>query len=205
MKALSVKALCAAMLFGSATVSAEWVVGGGIGIADSAATVSSLNDELAATGFNATVTTSDDKRDTLQFFADYRSESWGARLAYVNLGNINATINGTVLDVNAFVDAVSGIHPLSARGWEMDAMYRLPLGEGATLLARAGLYRWRSEYDIGNGTINRTVSSNGTDTTYGLTIEVPLGLEFRGYAEWSRYLIVDDSVDVFGMGVGFAF
>ncbi len=205
MKALNVKLLGAALLLAASSASAEWVVGLGAGLANSDTSVSALNDQLAAAGLTATVSATETRRETLQVFGDYRQGNWGGRLAYVNLGSISATINGTVQDVNAFAALAGDIHPLSARGWEADLLYQRPLTEQLSLLARVGFYRWWSDYDIGNATVSQSVSSSGTDPTFGLALEMPLGLELRGYAEWGRYLIVDEHVDLFGVGVGFAF
>ena len=185
------------------------MVGGNLGIATGEADTNTLNNNLLSRGINAQASSSDVKRRAQQLYIGYDFiPSWGVELAYVDLGDVEVSINGTVLGVDTFLDQAENIYPQTAKGWQLSGVYRYPFSGKLQLMGKAGIYQWTSDYTLELGTIPREVSEDGVDFSIGFGMEAGQWIMqsgFVGHINWQFYQIDGELIDFVALGVSYRF
>jgi len=183
----------------------SWWVGGNIGSARGDTNASDLNNQLTDQGLNATAS-SDDSRKAWQLFLGYQdTPTWGVELGYVDLGEVDTSISGSVTDINAFLASVDDIHPQTAQGWQLSGVYRYPIKQHIWLVLRGGILDWSSKYKLKAAGASRTVKSSGKSGTYGLGAEMEMNEVTRASINYGRYSVDGESISVLSAGVSYRF
>jgi len=187
----------------------QWIVGGSLGVAWGEADSSSLNKQLTDRGINATVSSIDSNRIASQVFVGYEYlPRWGVEVGYVDLGDIEAAINGTLSGINNYFTTGQDIYPQSATGWQVSSIYRYPVGGKLQWSGRLGIYSWTTDYTLQALNNSQKVSDDGMDVIYGLGLEIGEWIKsggIIGQVNWDRYSINGESIDVLGFGVSYRF
>ena len=214
MKRLVTITALASLLLGNEAMAGMWSVGGSLGWATGDTGSGELNRDLAASGLDAKVSSSDDTRGTWQVYLGYDyTENWGVEVAYVDLGEVETTFSGTAADVDAFLASSAEVHPNTAQGWQLSGVYRHPLKylPQFRAVARVGVFVWASEYTLKGNTVSRNVDEDGIDPSFGLGLE--LGLDridwmpqgFVTHIDWDRYEVDGEAVDALSLGLSYRF
>ncbi len=143
-------------------------------------------DELNALG----ATSCDDKDTGYKVFGGYKfNPNFFLEGGYVDFGELKATAPGG--SASATADALF----FSAAG-------AIPLGDRASFYGKVGLFFW-------DGTISATgspdFSDDGNDILFGIGGSFDLTSQFGLRAEWERYDLDGDDVDMLSVGVQFMF
>lgn len=173
------------------------------GRADTDVDLGDVTADLAAHGIIGTAEVSDAARDAWRVFGGYGFNDYLAvEGGYTDLGEIVTRLRGTG-PVN--IHDAHGSVPISGKGVELAAVARYPFSERFSALARAGLWRWKSEYDLLNA--DNTVSSStrrGTDILFGLGAEVRFAERWSARLSWDQYrLDSDDETNVYSLALIF--
>lgn len=177
--------------------------GAQFGRADTDVDIGKVTSDLAAHGIIGTPEVSDATRDAWRVFGGYGFNDYLAvEGGYTDLGEIVTRLRGTgpvnIGDVHENV-------PISGKGVELAAVARYPFSERFSALARAGLWRWESEYDLLNA--DNTVSSStrrGTEILFGLGAEARFAGHWSARLGWDQYrLDSDDETNVYSLALIF--
>jgi len=213
MKRVSATAVLCGVLCSGNALAGEWNIGASLGSARGDTGTGDLNRELAARGLNATASSSDDSRTAwrLYFGYDY-TPNWGVEAGYVDLGEVTTTFTGTATDIDAFLAASGDVHPNTAQGWQLSAVYRQVLGSPRLhAVARLGAFAWSSQYTLQGVGSSRDVDERGTNLSVGLGLQ--MGLDeiawmppgFAGHLDWDRYSIDGEPIDLLSLGLSYRF
>lgn len=209
MKIIQGTGLMFLLLFSSTSLAADWMVGGSLGIAWGDADSASLNSELVERGINATVSDIDNSRMTTQLFLGYEyMPRWGVELGYVDLGDVEAAINGTLTGISDYFTFGQDIYPQTATGWQLSSIYRYPVSGQYQWTGRVGVYNWTTDYTLNTPTNSQNVSEDGIDIIFGIGMEIGRWIKHGGIVgqiNWDRYSVNDESIDVLGFGVSYRF
>ena len=179
---------------------ASWSIGGGIGIASGDADATALNNQLTAEGVNATASNTKANRTGKQLFVGYQyTKDLGVTLGYVDLGQVNTIISGSVSDINAFLSSVSEIHPSTAQGWQLSANYKHKIEPTISLVARAGVFDWQTKYTLQTTGASFTVNDSGVSGTLGFGIEQEIKKDTRLSFNYDSYKIDGEIISIIGM------
>jgi opacity protein-like surface antigen len=185
-----------------------WFVGGAYGMSDSHVDKAALNRKLTASGYDARVTDVDDTSSAYKLFVGRRlGDSLGLEAGYLDLGEVELTISGRYTDVADFVDSVRKIHPFSAEGFYVAGNYNWYFSSAWSLLVRAGIYSWDSDYrttSTGGGATARD-GRNGTDLFYGIGGQYDVASRWSVQASWERFRLNGNDVDLFGATLVYRF
>jgi hypothetical protein len=205
---------CASALAGAAGLAAQAkadspqvYAGFGIGQARSVATASDLERKLDALGFpGATVSLDDHKLAGKIYGGVTLNQYLSFEAAYVELNKVRTHSTAATADTSAFVAAVTAIHPYSARGGAVSALASLPLAGGLSLFARGGVFVWHGEIDADIPAIDAAeTKKTGVSAVAGGGVDFAFTHQFALRAEWERYFIARDSMDLLSVGVRFRF
>ncbi|MBY5923041.1 Ig-like domain-containing protein [Ferrimonas balearica] len=159
-----------------------WFVTGNLSWASSNVSKSDLNGDLADAGLDAQVLSLDKERLGWGAGLGYRfTERWFVEAGYLNIDEVDLTIEGVFQDPAAFFDAVEHVYPESGHGPYAQIGYRLPLSERWGLTGKVGAFFWEGDYEsVALNTNMGTGSDNpdGTDLLYGVT------LDYRVTRDW---------------------
>jgi OmpA-like transmembrane domain/Calx-beta domain len=177
--------------------------GFGAGQARSVASASDLERKLEAAGFPGATVSLDDHKLAGKLYAGVSLNQYlSFEAAYVDLNKVRTRSSATTTDAAAFVAAVSAIHPYSARGGSVTALGSLPLVGGLSVFARVGGFVWHGEIDAENpGVDGVETKKTGISAVAGAGIDYSVGRHIAFRAEWERYLITRDSMDLLSVGV----
>lgn len=196
------------LLSGSAQAG-RWLAGGSFGIAIGETDMDALNEELLSRNINAVATSADVKRTAQQLYVGYDFlPNWGVELGYVDLGDVEASINGTIQGLTDFLDVAEDIYPQTAEGWRLSGVYRYPVSGKLQLNGKAGIYQWATDYTLDFGTIPRDISEDGTGFSIGLGLEAGQWIMrsgFVGLVNWDLYQVDGESINVIALGVAYRF
>jgi hypothetical protein len=177
--------------------------GFGLGQVRSDASAADLARQLDAAGFPGATVSIDDRKLAGKAYAGISFNSYIAlEAAYVDLNRVRTHSTAATADIAGFVAAVTAIHPYSARGGSLSALVSLPVVGGLSVFARGGGFAWHGE-------INAAIPGSDADSSRktGLAGVMGAGIEFAFTkqlalrAEWERYLITRDSMDLAVIGV----
>lgn len=153
------------------------------------------------------VTTTSDVDDSdlgWKIFGGYNlNQYFGIELAYVDLGE--AEINATSTAPVAGTASISA----EADGFTFAGVARYPINERFDVFGKLGGFVWDVEgggsLTVGGGTITATAEDDGTSILFGLGAEYEMGNNIGVRAEWERYEVSSDDVDLFSVGLEYDF
>ncbi|MCW9059856.1 MAG: outer membrane beta-barrel protein [Gammaproteobacteria bacterium] len=193
-----------ASIAGTASASeAGLYFGAQFGRADTDVNLGKVTADLAARGIVGTPEVSDATRNAWRVFGGYGfNDHLALEGGYTDLGEIVTRLRGTgpvnIYDVHESV-------PISGTGFELAAVARYPFAERYAVFARAGLWRWKSEYELLNA--DNTVASStrrGTDAVFGLGAEARFSEHWSARLGWDQYrLDSDNKANVYSVGLIF--
>lgn len=187
-----------------ASYGGDWTVAGSLGRAQGDSGASELNSQLAATGLDATASSTEDNRTAWQLTLGYRySPRWGVELGYVDLGKVKTAISGTTSDVNTFLASAREIHPQTAQGVQLSGVFRYPLSERFGAKARLGGFSWSSDYTLSTPTAAHKVSSYGNSVVAGVGVEYAALRNTALYLDYDRYSIDGEPISVIAFGISY--
>jgi len=196
------------LLSGSAQAG-RWLVGGNFGIVTGEQDTGALNGDLLSRNISATVTSSDVERTSQQLYVGYDfMPNWGVEFGYVDLGDVEVSINGTIQGISDFIDQAEDIYPQTAEGWQLSGVYRYPISGKLQFMGKAGIYQWTTDYTLDFGTIPRNVSEDGTDFSIGFGLEAGRWITqsgLVGLVNWDLYQVDGESINVIALGVAYRF
>ncbi|MGX5915190.1 OmpA family protein [Aliidiomarina sp. Khilg15.8] len=167
-----------------------WYIGGGLGGAFSSIAEREITADLAASGFETTGFSDNDRDFGYKLFAGYQlNQNFAIEGGYFDLGDFDYT--ATTSPDGSLRGA------LSFSGWNLDLVGMLPLTERSSLLARIGVHRGESNASFsGTGAVNVLTpdySNKGTDYKIGVGYQYQVNdaVSFRVEAERYR---MDDAV-----------
>jgi OOP family OmpA-OmpF porin len=177
-------------------------LGASAGLASADVTASDVDGDLEGLGY--TTDTDLDRADLgWKVFAGYRFE-WpvALELAWTDLGEVESTIDASPPDVQAFVDDVARIHPFSGEGVSL-ALEVLPLDtERVSLGIKGGGWYWMADLDVKAASGERIgIDEDGFDPLVGAVLHVRLTSELSLRAEWERFFLPENDVDLFSLGL----
>jgi len=209
MKNVQIAGFIILLLINSTASAGQWMVGGSLGMAWGEADGSELNKDLVGRGINATINNVDNNRVMAQIFAGYEYISrWGVELGYVDLGDVSASINGTVTGIEDYFAVGQDIYPQTATGWQLSSIYRYPVSGSLQLTGRVGVFSWTTDYTLQTNTASQDVSEDGTDIVYGVGLESANWIKQGGVVSQfnlDRYSINGEDINVLTIGVSYRF
>lgn len=171
--------------------------------------MAALNNDLLSRNISAQASSNDVKRMAQQLFVGYDfMPNWGVELGYVDLGDVEVSISGTIQGLNDFRDQAEDIYPQTAKGWQLSGVYHHPISGKFQFISKAGIYQWTSDYTLDVGTTPRNVSEDGTDFSIGFGFEAGRWIAqsgFVGRVNWDLYQVDGESVNVIALGVSYRF
>jgi opacity protein-like surface antigen len=181
--------------------------GFGIGQARSLATASDLERKLDADGFPAAAVALDDHKLAGKIYAGVTLNQYlSFEAAYVDLNKVRTRSTAATTDAADFIAAVTAIHPYSARGGSFTALGSLPLVGGLSVFARGGGFVWHGEIDADvPGVDAAETKKTGVSGVVGAGLDFAFIRHFALRAEWERYFITRDSMDLLTVGLRFSF
>ena len=197
------------LLLSEQALAGRWLIGASVGIASGEKDTDTLNADLMSRNINAQASSSDVQRMTQQFYIGYDfTSNWGMEFGYVDLGEVEVSVSGTVIGVAAFLDQAEDVYPQTAEGWKLSGVYRYPVSGEFQLMAKAGAYQWTSDYILQIGAVSRDVSEEGTGFSLGFGLEAGKWIMqsgFVGLLSWDLYRVDRESVNVLAIGVSYRF
>jgi len=197
------------LLISNSLLAGQWMVGGNLGIAWGGAGGGDLNKELVNRGINASISDIDNNRAMAQIFVGYEYRSrWGVELAYVDLGDVSASINGTITGINDYFANGQDIYPQTATGFQLSSVYRYPVSGQLQLTARVGAFSWTTDYTLQTNTASQDISEDGIDISYGIGLETGRWIRqggIVGQVNWERYRVNGETIDALVFGVSYRF
>ncbi|MDH5570280.1 MAG: porin family protein [Gammaproteobacteria bacterium] len=209
MKKIQTTSLIILLLISGSARTGQWLVGGSLGMAFGNTRSSELNNQLTARGINGVVSGVDDIRKMMQIFAGYEyMPRWRIELAYVDLGDVEASFNGTINGINDYFTSGQDIYPQTATGWQLSSVYRHSVSGRLQLTGRLGIYNWTTDYTLQAATRLQGVSESGTDLSYGIGLETGRWIMaggIVGQVNLEHYSINDEAINVLAVGVSYRF
>lgn len=183
----------------------SWYVGGQFGSARSDVSTGAIDRALAGQGYAVTSDVSNESRDAWRLYAGYELTHWLAvETGYTDLGEVKVGFSGPVADVGQFLIDANALQPPSAKGFDLTAVARLPLGSRVSVYARAGAFFWDARYDTHNidgQSVHR--DDSGADALAGIGAQVKLFDQWSLGAEFTRFGVAGDHIDFGGVGMTF--
>jgi hypothetical protein len=184
-----------------------YYAGIGLGRVQSDVSATDLAQKLDAAGFPGSGVSLDDHKLGGKIYAGINFNRYAAlEVAYVDLNRVLTRSTDATTNPAGFVAAVTANHPYSARGGALSASALLPVGGGLTLFARGGGFAWRGKIDAdASGMQTGSSRKTGLSGVLGGGVEFALSARLTLRAEWERYFITRDSMDLatIGLRVGF--
>jgi hypothetical protein len=181
--------------------------GFGVGQVRSDAGASDLARKLDAAGFPGATVSIDDRKLAGKGYAGASFNSYLAlEIAYVDLNRVRTHSTAATADVAGFVAAVTAIHPYSARGGSFTALASLPVAGGLSVFARGGGFAWHGEIDAAIPGIDAdSTKKTGLSGIIGAGVDFAFTRQLAVRAEWERYFISRDSMDLATLGLRYRF
>lgn len=139
-------------------------------------------------------TTIDENATAFRLVAGYQINSWLAVDAgYVDFGDFDGEL----------MDPAGGTVPFgaSATGIELAFIGRIPLGERFAATVRAEQLWWDSKIEA----VGQQQKDSGNSFAYGAGLEFSLNDRFVLTGNWQQFEMRDTDVDLFSLGIRFAF
>jgi long-chain fatty acid transport protein len=178
------------------------------------ADASVVEGEVAAAGGTSNTMSVNKRSEGWKVFAGYQfTPHFGLEGGYVNLNDTTSTtiVSGLPLDpAPARVVSTTAVD-----SWFLGATGTLALTENIDLFGKLGAHHWSSHFEVGNNNdrdslppplpLDRNSSDDGVDVYYGVGASYTLieGLDLR--AEWERFKVDEDDVDLITAGFAVRF
>jgi len=187
--------------------SPAYYAGFGLGQSRSDVSEGDIARKLNAAGFPGSSVSLDDHRLGGKIYAGMSFTRYFAlEVAYVDLGSVRSRSTGATTDSAGFVAAVIANHPYSAQGGAFSAMASLPLTGGLSLFTRGGGFGWRGKIDADLPGIDAGSSKKtGLSGVLGGGIDFAFSTRLAVRAEWERYFIARDAMDLATLGLRITF
>jgi len=181
----------------------NWYAGAGIGSADTDASSSDYDNDLAGLGYT-TASDVDDTDTGWKLFGGYEfTENWAIEGAYVDLGDVTSdtVVNDGPDDWTPrdFVKAATNEHPYSVDGFTLAGKGTWPINDQFSIFGKLGVFVWEADIDVdcrGCGASNSDDES-GTDWTGGVGASYDFSNNIGVRIEYERYATDRDDVDLF--------
>ncbi len=203
-----IRVLCLSLpLIVSANLYAEdkgFYVGGSVGYSSiDTLSESDINSTLAAGGITATSSV-DDNDIGWKFFGGYNfNQYFGVEVGYVDLGEADANIN-----ITAPVAATGNI-TAEGDGFLFAGVARYPIMNNMDVFGKVGGFVWNvdgtASVTSGGTTVAVNAEDDGTSIMFGFGAEYEFNNNVGIRAEWERYDVSSDDVDLFSLGVEYDF
>lgn len=156
------------------------------------------------------VTTQADKRDTAWKIGYQHplNANWSANIAYVDLGDTNATVSAGLpagKTNSAAARDIADSLPERGRGLTASALYHKPLSGQWSAHMGLGLYAYRDERSATVSGVKETVKKNGVRPLAHVGISYQLNPKISIQGEWDHYFMSDKDVDQLGIGIAYSF
>lgn len=186
----------------------EFYVAASVGSANASASAGALEQGLALDGFAATATLDDTDTGWRLVGGWQFHETFAFEVGYVDLGDIEYSVNTTTADADGFVAALANRTPLMSSGYTVGIAAMMPIpgmDEGSPyLVGRVGLYIWDSEETFTGGTTPVRRSDSGTDIVFGLGAGFRVSENMDVELTWERFGS-DTKVNFLNVGARYRF
>ena len=85
------------------------------------------------------------------------------------------------------------------------AKYDFEINEKSNFFVKAGFHNWETELKVSVGTASASVTTDGSDTMYGLGAEYKLNEQFSLIAGYDNYKLDSENVSFLNVGAKFQF
>jgi len=163
---------------------------------------SDVDADLAARGYTSTTDLTNNDT-TFSAYGGFRfTAPFSVELAWVNLGQVETSINASPPNVNVFLDDVANVHPFLGEGVSLRGIYHILDDERFQLGLTAGVWYWSAEVEAqaAGGQVAR-ISENGLDPNFGIQGLVSLGDGYSFVMSWERYYLADNEADTLWFGL----
>lgn len=179
---------------------ADWYLGGSVGQSAIDAQAGEINEAfLIDDDFIATDTSLDETDTGWKAFIGYSIlPILSIEAGYADLGS--ATFRTTIVSAPPPNDAIVPFGILgtaTAEGMQLSALLDLPIAGPFSVLARAGAFRWETEFTeeiIETGAIRIARSEEQVDPYYGVGVKFAFSDAFAVRVEWERFESVGEGI-----------
>jgi outer membrane protein OmpA-like peptidoglycan-associated protein len=182
---------------------------GSYGYAPGDTGIDEINRRAAERGIRTELSSVDDSRTGGEFGLGYwLTERFALELAYTNLGEVSVRGEGIQnQDIETFLDIIEEVHPDSGDGYSLSAKYNHPFSQRFSGFIRAGLFKWRGDYETRISDIQQRGSNRESNSDFflGLGLKYRLSDRFDAFAEWRDYDFNDDDTHFWQLGLNFYF
>jgi len=160
-----------------------------------------LTSALRRDGYDVTAVVDHGDRFAWQVRGGYRLTRFLAiETGYADLGDVEAEITGAITDTPGLLARINERHPHAPQGFEAAIVGRLPLNDIAFVTARAGAWRWESEF-VATSEQFEGRDRDGVDIVYGAGAQFDVWSRVSINAEWNSYRVGRERIDVYGAGL----
>lgn len=186
----------------------DYYVSASVGSANANASAGALEQGLALDGFAATATLDDTDTGWRLVGGWQFHDRFAFEIGYVDLGDIQYSVNTTTADPDGFVAALANRTPLMSSGFTVGFAATMPIpgmGDGAPyFIGRLGAYIWDSEETFTGGTTPVRRSDSGTDLVFGLGAGFKVSETVDVELTWERFGS-DTKVNFLNLGARYRF
>lgn len=134
---------------------------------------------------------------------DLKDTGW--KLAAGKQLNTNAAVEFGYVDLgDASASAAGATCTVEADGFHASLVGSLPTTNQFSFTGRVGLFRWDAG-GVCSGAFSASGSDSGTDLTFGVGMRYDMTKTVGLRAEWDRFDVDEDDVDMLSLGVVFQF
>ena len=204
--------LISLLLLGSAATThaqSEWVpdyIGLSYLAASSNERDSDFSRELNDLGLDARVRQSDLDRNGFALHAGYAlPDNVRIEIGYADLGDVSTKISGTAIDVDNFIDSVSGVYPVTASGWTLSLGRTWRLHDRVDLLTTLGAFIWSAEYELKSANTRRGFDEDGVGAQLFVGVDVKTLENIPVRLGWRGFRFDNTEVGAWELGMGYWF
>ncbi|MEW6073501.1 MAG: outer membrane beta-barrel protein [Planctomycetota bacterium] len=182
---------------------AGWYAGAAMGTAVADASAADLEDDLAGRGYDSDASL-DDSEVGWKVFGGYRFDApWAVEIALVDLGTVESEIATDAVVTDAFLDAVTDVHPYSGAGVSLSGLYFPIEEERFDVGLKAGAWFWQADVDVDAATgESLEVDEQGVHPLVGIVGLIDITDRWSARLEWEHYLLgSDNDVDFLAIGL----
>lgn len=206
---LSMSLISVLCLSGMNTALAEPTRQLSVSVGTSQQDLGSVSQTLTSKGYT-NVTSNADKRDTAWKIGYQHplNTNWSANVAYVDLGDTNATISAGLpagKTNSAAAREIADSLPKRGRGLTASALYHKPLSAQWSAQIGLGAYAYRDERSATVSGVKETVKTSGVRPLAHLGISYQLNPKTSIQGEWDHYFMSDKDIGQVGIGIAYSF
>ena len=167
----------------------------------------STNIDSGVTAVNGATLDEDGSANSF-FFGKKINENLSIEGFYSDLGEARlAGDNGDtfVVDGITYQFNTSATIAVSSTSLGLAAKYDFEINEKSNFFVKAGFHNWETELKVSVGTASASVTTDGSDTMYGLGAEYKLNEQFSLIAGYDNYTLDSEDVSFLNVGAKFQF